>query len=243
VIDPLTEERSFVSPYNFVQNNPISRFDPNGALDAPIYDKDANFLGTDDQGLQGKAIVMDKDKFTQGMSHEEALSNSLGAEGLSGDAATSKLLTHYENLKSRPDYDGEMSYRDLLQWGRENGNSPVFLDASKIDLGDLSVSDFDGVGSGKRINTVGCNTPLDTNGTWGKNYMKLMSSDGKVKLSKDSFDYRQHDLKDIIKDGPKTIAYEFLIRIPAISTLQVIHNVNNRFGFDLNPYGYGQLKK
>jgi len=32
-IDPLAEERNWVSPYNYVQNNPIMRVDPTGALD------------------------------------------------------------------------------------------------------------------------------------------------------------------------------------------------------------------
>ena len=32
-VDPLAHKRSWVSPYNFVQNNPISRVDPTGALD------------------------------------------------------------------------------------------------------------------------------------------------------------------------------------------------------------------
>ncbi|WP_394974955.1 RHS repeat-associated core domain-containing protein [uncultured Croceitalea sp.] len=32
-IDPLTEERDWLTPYNFVQNNPILRIDPSGLLD------------------------------------------------------------------------------------------------------------------------------------------------------------------------------------------------------------------
>ena len=32
-MDPLAEERLWISPYNFVQNNPINRIDPSGALD------------------------------------------------------------------------------------------------------------------------------------------------------------------------------------------------------------------
>jgi RHS repeat-associated protein len=32
-VDPMAHKREWLSPYNFVQNNPISRVDPNGALD------------------------------------------------------------------------------------------------------------------------------------------------------------------------------------------------------------------
>lgn len=35
-IDPMAHEREWLSPYNFLQNNPLSRIDPDGALDYPI---------------------------------------------------------------------------------------------------------------------------------------------------------------------------------------------------------------
>ncbi|MEO1419264.1 MAG: RHS repeat-associated core domain-containing protein, partial [Bacteroidota bacterium] len=73
-VDPLSDMRSWVSPYNFVQNNPITRVDPTGALDAPIFNKETGeLLGTDSEGWEGEAIVMDKNDFEQGMDHDKAL--------------------------------------------------------------------------------------------------------------------------------------------------------------------------
>lgn len=241
-IDPLAEKFYDVSTFNAMMNNPIIMIDPDGRAASPIYDVEGTFLGTDDQGLQGKAIVMDKEDFTQGMSHEKALTKSKGAEGLNSKEAGSKLLNHYQGLKDRPDYDGKMSYSELVDWGKENGDSPVYLDASKIDLGGISVEDFDGVGSGLRINTVGRGTPLDTFGPWGKNYMTLMSNDGKVKLYPDEFDFRQHNLGDAWNEGIGVFLYESLIRVPAIGVLQTFHGVGNDYGFTMFPYGQAQLK-
>jgi len=45
-VDPLAGERSWVSPYNFVQNNPINRVDPTGALDQDHIDVTENDDGT-----------------------------------------------------------------------------------------------------------------------------------------------------------------------------------------------------
>jgi uncharacterized protein RhaS with RHS repeats len=141
-VDPLADVRSWVTPFNYVQNNPIFRVDPDGALDAPIYDEDGNFLGTDDEGLQGKAIIMDKDNFTQGMSHGDALKNSLGAEGLSSDGAKTKFLDHYNGLKDRPDYDSKLTFGEAIKHFNEGSGAPLFIDARKINLNATSVPEL-----------------------------------------------------------------------------------------------------
>ena len=46
-VDPMADQRSWVSPYSFYQNNPIGRIDPTGALDEDFYDQKGKYLGTD----------------------------------------------------------------------------------------------------------------------------------------------------------------------------------------------------
>ncbi len=143
VVDPLAEVQPNKTPYHFVSNNPINRVDPTGMLDNPIYDEDGNFLGTDDKGLQGKAIVMNKDNFTQGMSHEDALSHSLGAKGLSSSEAQSSLLSHYSGLKNRPDYDGRITLNEANDWYRNGNGEPLFADLGQLNLSSITPNQFE----------------------------------------------------------------------------------------------------
>lgn len=48
-IDLFADSRNWLTPYNYVQNNPILRIDPTGALD-DYYDTQGNHLGNDGQG-------------------------------------------------------------------------------------------------------------------------------------------------------------------------------------------------
>lgn len=141
---------SWISIYAYCCGNPIMYIDPDGQ--SPIYDLQGNFLGTDDTGLQGMYYVMDKKNFVQGMSHFEA-----GDYAVIGDIpkdVASKINTHYDKLPQRPDYDGFVTIDEGIQWAKSHPNAlknptpdnTLYLDASQLDFGDLSTSDFPSVG-------------------------------------------------------------------------------------------------
>ena len=137
--------------------------DPDGNEVAPIYDKGGNFLGTDDQGLQGKAIVMNKEKFKQGMSHGDALRNSEGINGLERNDARGKFLKHYAGLLNRPDWDGIVTREEGIIWAKDHPgalNQPtpdnmLYINAAMLDFGDITTSDFEnGIGKSSPIQTL-----------------------------------------------------------------------------------------
>lgn len=106
---------------------------------------------------------MNKDNFTQGMSHQYALSHSLGSKGLSSSEAQSSLLSHYNGLKNRPDYDGFVTVQEGIDWAKAHpkaldnptADNTLYLDASKLDFGNIFVSNFaNGVGKSLPVNLL-----------------------------------------------------------------------------------------
>ena len=141
-VDPMSDKYPSLSPYVYCADNPVKLVDPNGEEISPIYDTYGNFLGTDDEGLTGKAIVMKKENFKQGMSHKDALSNNLGSKGLVDEDAHKKLLEHYSGLKERPDYDGYLTKAEADAWWRGKSGQPLYVDQSKIELPGITTQSF-----------------------------------------------------------------------------------------------------
>ncbi len=141
--DPLFEKYFWMSPYAYCSNNPINRIDPTGMSDSPIYDTDGNFMGTDDEGLKGDAIVMKRSDFKQGMSHQEALSKSTDLNSNNREEAEMKMNTHYSGLKNRPDYDGYLTKAEADAWWQGKSGQPLYVDQSKIDLPGITTESFD----------------------------------------------------------------------------------------------------
>ncbi len=102
-VDPMAHERSWLSPYNFVQNNPVNRIDPTGALDDWVqdeggnikWDKDANSQQTTKPGetYLGKTLTFNFNSYI-----DAKLWDGPGGSGPAGDKLTSTItLTGNEN--------------------------------------------------------------------------------------------------------------------------------------------------
>ena len=116
----------------------------------PIYGTNGKFLGTDDKGLQGKAIVMNEGEFTQSMKHEDAMKKDLAPNG--GEEFNKAIPNlddydsfyyHRKGLEKRPDYNGYLSKAEADAWWRGKSGEPLFVDQSQIELPGVTTKDFD----------------------------------------------------------------------------------------------------
>ena len=154
-IDPLAEQYPHLNPYQYCAGNPVKYVDPDGM--SPIYDERGNFLGTDDAGIAGQYYVLYKKHFQQGMPHylvgEKALMK------VSNDV-TKRIESHFSTLSSRPDYDGFVTIGEGIAWAKAHPyalqhptpDNTLYIDASQLDFGSISISDFEKVGVSKPQN-------------------------------------------------------------------------------------------
>lgn len=162
-IDPVVKE--WESPYATFSGNPILFIDPKGDNANPIYDKSGDFLGTDDKGLEGEAIVMDEKDFTQGMSHKSAMEKGTTMANLPmvySNAFRDKIQTHQSGLSSRPDWDGFVGVDEGVEWARTHvgaldnptPDNMLYINSSTLDFGNLSTSDFQNVNTSEPQNLL-----------------------------------------------------------------------------------------
>ena len=116
---------------------------------SPIYDVNGYFLGTDDEGIQGKAIVMRREYFKQGMNHEDALALATELDDNNEDAEI-RFFTHYSQLSNRPDWDGFVTIDEGIAWAKSHlgalenptPDNMLYINTSLLNFGNLSIDGF-----------------------------------------------------------------------------------------------------
>lgn len=113
-VDPLAHKREWLTPYNFVQNNPFLRVDPTGALDDIIItnkdDKEVGRIKLDNHEdvivklntdfSTENPLTIDGDNILQTTENVDAISLSLTYAGLVGGGMDVSLnVTHFVNGK------------------------------------------------------------------------------------------------------------------------------------------------
>lgn len=245
-MDPLCEQYYHISPYTYCNGDPVNMIDLDGRN--PIYDIQGNFLGTDNMGLKGHYYVMDKENFTQGMSHFEVGNYAILVTIKSN--VESKIIEHYNNLPNRPDYDGFVTVGEGISWAKSHPNAlknptpdnMLYIDASLLDFGSLSTTDFPEEGVSRSQNLF-----VKENIKESISNPKLLSTVYALGVVKMVLKNREQRTVEIIND--EATVYDWNVgggkkRNYYIQTNNFIFGIDPQIhGFNTYYYGVGTLRK
>ena len=247
-MDPMAEKYYAMTPYGYCAGNPMNLIDIFGTN--PIYSKDGKLLGTDNNGIQGYAIIMDKEKFIQGMSYDKAASYDLGMAGLIDETALMSFLGSYLTLNQRPDWDGFITRKEGIRWAKEHpyakecpsGQNTLYAATSNLDFGNIRISsDISQLGSRVPVNLFNFGNTLKSvinarlrNTVYGLGRIYLIPQDEKGTVRIDNEDESVY--YDWNKGGD-------LIRTIAISLERALNNLDDSHGFKVYYYGEGHLRE
>ncbi len=142
-VDPLAHLREWVSPYNFVQNNPIMRTDPTGALDGDYYGMDGNYFGNDgidDDKVYTASSVSKNDK---GVVTSAEGSTDLGithtefrrqASTVYGESSAYKLNTVTGDLKKEMFAIASVHQKNSLAFGANSSKAKEYLALTPLQI-------------------------------------------------------------------------------------------------------------
>jgi hypothetical protein len=210
----------------------------------PVYNE-GNFLGTDDGGLHGEAIVMGASSFTQGMSNADALkAGTLFSKFSGSDEVRGLISDHHGGLSSRPDWDGIVTIAEGIAWAKSHPNSTgsandaLYLDALKMDFGSLSMDDFQAFGQVTDVDLLLKTNMLsaasrNTTYALGRTKMTLLTPllGGVVKVENGS-----HNAYDWNYGGSP-------LRQALIFANRLVSGLNDSHGVPVHVYGVGLLNK
>lgn len=112
-IDPFTTDRGWITPYNYVQNNPMLKIDTDGALDGDYFDSKGKYLGTD--GVEDNKIYLMNSGSTPNYSNKEV--------NWGGKLSS----THANQLKQASQEVGGLIVLNRIEEGSDYTISEVFL--------------------------------------------------------------------------------------------------------------------
>jgi len=185
-LEPVT--KPWITSYHAFNNKPITFIDPNGDNANPIIDDETgDLLGTDEKGIQGEAIIMNKSEFKQGMKHSDALKKGTLASNVDlGKYKKGVIINTFKtinSLPSRPDWDGILTKKEADDWWNYGEGKPLFVDESKIELNGLDTDDFDNkVGSTLSENFLFSAPGSATAEVYGRLDLRLITADGVIKI-------------------------------------------------------------
>jgi hypothetical protein len=144
-----------------------------------------------------------------------------------------KIDNQVAAFPNRPDWDGYLTLQEANDWYRNGNGQPLFVDASKMNLSPVRLSDFNNVGSRISKNFLSMNGNIETGLVYGTIKLTLLNySVPNVTLGRSSDGFL--DTYDFNMDGR-------LLRDAA--TLIGSLNAGTGSPFDIYVYGAGIIKK
>ena len=147
-IDPLTEARDWLTPYNFVQNNPILRIDPTGLLDDYGVDQNGKvelIKETDDDTDTLYSVTRDNNGDLVKDQNGEVVKNDTNGDGevADGDSVTvdKGVLNNIENT-TYTDPDGITHNIQIMDVTSLENVQPLFEFMADNSINEIAYSEF-----------------------------------------------------------------------------------------------------